>query len=69
MGNNPYKIIHLNFKGKKNEISEEKSNFLFLCFRQFASDKHYLNKNDLSKLIKIDDNNDYLPLKIAYPFG
>ena len=56
MGNNPYKIIHLNFKGKTNEISEEKSNFLFLCFRQFASDKHYLNKNDLSKLIKIYDN-------------
>jgi len=56
MGNKPYKIIHLNFKGKKCEINEEKSNFLFLCFRNFALDKNYLNKNDLSKLIKIDDN-------------
>jgi len=56
MGNKPYKIIHLNFKGKKNEINEEKSNLLFLCFRQYASDKLFLNKNDISKLIKIDDN-------------
>ena len=56
MGNNPYKIIHLNFKEKKNEISEEKSNFLFLRFRHFSSDKHYLNKQDLSDLINIDDN-------------